>query len=175
MLTVNFIYCYVRPRIISLCFCIVEFCYSHVQVIQTQAQRTRYQLTDYYTTAPGNSSAHSLKTTLRNPRQVEPPPPKPQTLDHVDLQNCTDFKIDSNTKTVPLAVGESEDKIHKSILHIIRHCKDVKVVQKIGSVKTCFVRSLVFPTENGGKRQVTLQRRGKINMKSKEFYEGWTS
>ena len=35
--------------------------------------------------------------------------------------------------------------------------------------KICFVRSLVFSTENGHKRQVTRERRGKIDMKSKEL------
>ena len=37
-------------------------------------------------------------------------------------------------------------------------------VQKVGTVKLLFVRPLAFSTENGCKRQVDLQRRGKINI-----------
>ena len=35
--------------------------------------------------------------------------------------------------------------------------------------KTCFERPLKFSMKIGRKRQVALQKRGKINMKSKEF------
>ena len=40
---------------------------------------------------------------------------------------------------------------------------------------TCFERPLKFSTKIGRKRQVALQMRGKINIKSKEFHKRLTS
>ena len=38
-----------------------------------------------------------------------------------------------------------------------------------------FLRPLVFTTENGRRKHVTLQRRGEINIKSKDLQNRYTS